>query len=97
LSFDPCVNCLSCIPFFLDSQGCNCSQLNHWHCLCSHVHHCLCTSSSKQGHTTWVWQKVDHLPNVDWEVLEIKIGNHQVLQVIVWNLQNVGWMASWHS
>jgi hypothetical protein len=94
LSFFSCVNCLGYVPSSLESQGCHSSWLNHWHCLCSYVHCCWYNSSAKHGHISWVSQKVDHLPNVDWEVLEPKVSNHWVLQVIVSNLQNVGWMAS---
>jgi hypothetical protein len=61
------------------------------------VCYCQCISSAKQGHISWVLRKVDHLPNVDWEVLEVKVSNHWVLWVIVWNLQNVGWLASCRS
>jgi hypothetical protein len=81
LSFYPCVDCPSCILSSLDSQGHHSSWLNHWHCLCSYVRCCWFTSSAKWGHISWVSQKVDHLPNVDWEALEGKVGNCQVLQV----------------
>jgi hypothetical protein len=90
LSFDPCVDCLSCVPSSLDSQGCHSSWLNHWCCLCSYMCCSWYTSSAKLGHISWVSQKVDHLSNIDWEVLEGKVSNHRVLWVIVWNLQNVG-------